>query len=75
MTVGDLPRDMQRVVLENAIARLTMRLLRAGIDPEELLTQEAPSQEERAQLQATAIWLIGQLALDALDDATPGGNA
>ena len=53
LTLGDFSNDTQIYILGVVIARLTMRLLRAGIDPESVLTQKAPSPEEKRRMQET----------------------
>lgn len=74
MRMRDLPVEIQFDILGVVIARLSMRLLRAGIDPETVLTQDAPSRDERAQMQETSNYLIGQVALDYLA-SDEGGTA
>lgn len=74
LSMADLPSEAQVNILGAVIARLSMRLLRAGIDPETVLTQDAPSRDERAQMGATANFLIGQVALDYLA-SDEGGTA
>lgn len=48
MQMNDLPADLQIGILNSVISRLAMRLLRAGIDPETVPTQELPGEEEGA---------------------------
>ena len=72
LTLGDFPNDTQIDILGVVIARLTMRLLRAGIDPESVLTQKAPSPEEKRRMQETSNRLIGQIAVDYLDSDVEG---
>ena len=67
LTLGDFSNDTQIYILGVVIARLTMRLLRAGIDPESVLTQKAPNPEEKRRMQETSNRLIGQIAVDYLD--------
>ncbi|NLZ16738.1 MAG: hypothetical protein GX087_03255 [Desulfobulbaceae bacterium] len=74
MQMSDLPTELQIKILENVITRLTMNLLRAGIGPEDVLNQAPPSSEERPGLTGAVHYLVGQVALDALESDT-GGNA
>lgn len=72
MNMKDLPVEVQFDILGALIGRMSMRLLRAGIDPETVLTQPGPSPDERAQMQAVASYLIGQVALDYLESDVEG---
>lgn len=72
MRMNDLQPDAQIDILSSLIARMSMRLLRAGIDPETVLTQPGPSPDERAQMQAAANYLVGQVALDYLESDVEG---
>ncbi|MDO5675824.1 MAG: hypothetical protein Q4G66_13070 [bacterium] len=70
--MADLPPDAQIDILGSLIGRMSMRLLRAGLDPETVLTQPGPSPDERTQMQATANYLVGQVALDYLKSDVEG---